>query len=125
MVRTSLPDPVRLQMSPRWVGLHFGFAFVQYSNMIHPLLRFSARGRLASFAVLSALLAAVSPLKAETGRIVHLTVTDPLNRFVAGLDREYFEAVEGGVGRSIAVFSSADSPMYRRRTLASLAVPTT
>ena len=64
-----------------------------------------------SCAILSALLATASPLTAQPARFVYLTVTDPLNRFVTGLEPEHFEVVEGGVRRSIAAFSGPDSPL--------------
>jgi hypothetical protein len=44
-------------------------------------------------------------------RVVHVSVTDPMNRFVTGLDRENFEIIENGVRRPITGFFSVDSPI--------------
>lgn len=45
-------------------------------------------------------------------RVVYVSVTDPLNRFVTGLDREDFQVIENGVARPITDFpNSLDSPM--------------
>jgi Ca-activated chloride channel family protein len=44
-------------------------------------------------------------------RVVHVSVTDPLNRFVTGLDRENFKIVENGIRRPITGFSNVDSPI--------------
>jgi hypothetical protein len=45
-------------------------------------------------------------------RVVYVSVTDPLNRFVTGLDREDFQVIENGVPRPITDFpNSLDSPM--------------
>jgi len=42
---------------------------------------------------------------------VNLTVTDPLNRFVTGLTKEYFQAFEDKVEQEIAQFSNEDAPI--------------
>lgn len=42
-------------------------------------------------------------------RIVAFTVTDPLNRFVLGLDRDNFEIVAAGVRVPVTTFIEADS----------------
>src|SRR5258708_34982791 len=44
-------------------------------------------------------------------RHVDVTVTDPLHRFVTGLEQEHFELVENGVRRPITDFSGVDSPI--------------
>ena len=43
--------------------------------------------------------------------LVPVTVVDPLNRFVTGLTKEYFEIYEDKVKQEIAVFSSEDAPL--------------
>ena len=42
-------------------------------------------------------------------RALHVTVTDPLNRFVTGLAKEHFEVTENGVRRNLAEFSDPDA----------------
>jgi VWFA-related protein len=43
--------------------------------------------------------------------LINVTVTDPLNRFVTGLDREHFRLFEDKVEQSIAHFASEDAPL--------------
>jgi hypothetical protein len=57
------------------------------------------------------LIAAAVPLQAQPTRNLYVTVSDQLNRFVEGLDREHFEVVENGVGRAIIAISDAESPI--------------
>ncbi|HYL37250.1 MAG TPA: VWA domain-containing protein [Bryobacteraceae bacterium] len=42
---------------------------------------------------------------------INVTVTDPLNRFVTGLEKEHFRLFEDKVEQSIAQFSSEDAPL--------------
>jgi len=49
--------------------------------------------------------------QAPAKRMVAFTVTDPLNRFVLGLDRGNFEIVESGAPVRITSFAVADSPI--------------
>ena len=42
---------------------------------------------------------------------INVTVTDPLNRFVTGLDKEYFKLYEDKVEQQVAQFSSEDAPL--------------
>lgn len=44
-------------------------------------------------------------------RHVEVTVTDPLSRFVIGLEQERFEVLENGVRRAITGFSNAGAPL--------------
>ncbi len=44
-------------------------------------------------------------------RHIDVTVTDPLHRFVTGLEQEHFELVENGARRAITDFSGVDSPI--------------
>jgi hypothetical protein len=44
-------------------------------------------------------------------RLVHFSVTDPLNRFVTGLDQKIFEVVENGGRRPVTGFWDVDSPV--------------
>jgi VWFA-related protein len=43
--------------------------------------------------------------------LVNVTVTDPLNRFVTGLEKEHFRLFEDKVEQEIATFSSEDAPI--------------
>ena len=42
---------------------------------------------------------------------INVTVTDPLNRFVTGLDKDYFKLSEDKVFQDISQFSSEDAPL--------------
>src|SRR5712692_382006 len=42
---------------------------------------------------------------------INVTVTDPLNRFVTGLEKEHFKLFEDKVEQSILQFSSEDAPL--------------
>src|SRR2546421_10714132 len=54
---------------------------------------------------------AAQPAPANKSELIPVTVTDPLNRLVTGLDREHFTILEGGIPRSIVDFSSPDAPI--------------
>ena len=43
--------------------------------------------------------------------LINVTVTDPLNRFVTGLEKEHFRLYEDKVEQEIATFSSEDAPI--------------
>jgi len=43
--------------------------------------------------------------------LINVTVTDPLNRFVTGLEREHFRLYEDKVEQEITAFSSEDAPI--------------
>ncbi len=43
--------------------------------------------------------------------LIPVTVTDPLNRFVTGLDREHFKLFEDKVEQTISQFASDDAPL--------------
>jgi len=43
--------------------------------------------------------------------LINVTVTDPLNRFVTGLEREHFRLFEDKVEQQISQFSSEDAPI--------------
>lgn len=51
------------------------------------------------------------PAQTQSNRQVHVTITDPLGRFVTGIDQERFEIVENGIHRPITGFSDVDSPI--------------
>ncbi len=42
---------------------------------------------------------------------INVTVTDPLNRFVTGLDKDYFKLFEEKIQQEISQFSSEDAPL--------------
>jgi Ca-activated chloride channel homolog len=60
---------------------------------------------------------AVAPSKPSNIKInstlvlINVTVTDPLNRFVTGLDKEHFRLYEDKVEQQITQFSSEDAPI--------------
>ena len=82
--------------------------------MIHNLLR---KPRLSALLVGCTLPIVLNicalPLSAQlqSKRLVHVTVTDPLNRFVTGIEQERFQIVENGVHRPITDFSDVGSPI--------------
>lgn len=43
--------------------------------------------------------------------LINVTVTDPLNRFVTDLDKEYFTLTEDNKAQTISQFSSEDAPL--------------
>src|SRR5580658_5317393 len=54
----------------------------------------------------------VRPLKLSADLVlVPVTITDPMNRLVTGLDRENFELFEGNAKEEIKSFSSEDAPV--------------
>jgi Ca-activated chloride channel homolog len=54
----------------------------------------------------------VRPLKVDVNLVlVPVTVTDPMNRLVTGLDKENFELTEGNAPQEIRTFSSEDAPV--------------
>jgi Ca-activated chloride channel homolog len=54
----------------------------------------------------------VRPLKVDVDLVlVPVTITDPMNRLVTGLEKENFELYEGGSKEAIKTFSSEDAPV--------------
>jgi len=54
----------------------------------------------------------VRPMKVDVDLVlVPVTITDPLNRLVTGLDRENFQLFEGNAPQDIKTFSSEDAPV--------------
>jgi Ca-activated chloride channel family protein len=54
----------------------------------------------------------VRPLKIDVDLVlVPVTITDPMNRLVTGLEKENFELYEGGSKEAIKSFSSEDAPV--------------
>src|SRR5581483_4461670 len=43
--------------------------------------------------------------------LINVTVTDPLNRFVTGLEKEHFRLFEDKVEQQVQTFSSEDAPL--------------
>ena len=62
--------------------------------------------------VTGGLSAHVRPLKVDVDLVlVPVTITDPLNRLVTGLDKENFQLFEGNSPQDIKTFSSEDAPV--------------
>ena len=60
----------------------------------------------------SGLSAHVRPLKVDVDLVlVPVTITDPMNRLVTGLDKENFQLFEGNSAQEIRTFSSEDAPV--------------
>ena len=45
--------------------------------------------------------------------LINVTVTDPMNRFVTGLEKEHFKLFEEKAEQTITQFSSEDAPSQR------------
>lgn len=43
--------------------------------------------------------------------LIPVTVTDPMNRFVTGLDKEFFKLTEDNIEQEVSQFSSEDAPL--------------
>jgi Ca-activated chloride channel family protein len=55
---------------------------------------------------------AIKPLKVDVNLVLlPVTVTDPMNRLVTGLDRDNFSVLESSTGQQIRSFSSEDAPL--------------
>jgi len=65
------------------------------------------KSALAILTTCAATLSAQAPAK----RLLHVTITDPLHRFVTGIDQKNFAVVENGVRRPITDFAGVDSPL--------------
>ncbi len=60
----------------------------------------------------SGLTAHVRPLKVDVDLVlVPVTITDPMNRLVTGLEKENFQLFEGNSSQEIRTFSSEDAPV--------------
>jgi Ca-activated chloride channel homolog len=60
----------------------------------------------------SGLSAHVRPMKVDVDLVlVPVTITDPMNRLVTGLDKENFQLFEGSSSQEIRTFSSEDAPV--------------
>ncbi len=60
----------------------------------------------------SGLKARVRPLKVDVNLVlVPVTITDPMNRLVTGLEKENFQLFEGNAAQEIRTFSSEDAPV--------------
>lgn len=60
----------------------------------------------------SGLSAHVRPLKVDVDLVlVPVTITDPMNRLVTGLEKENFQLFEGSAAQEIRTFSSEDAPV--------------
>lgn len=81
--------------------------------MMHKLLRIPLAAALLGCTLSLVLTVSPSTLlaQAQSARVVHVTVTDPLNRFVTDIERERFQIVENGVRRPITGFSDVNSPI--------------
>jgi Ca-activated chloride channel homolog len=56
--------------------------------------------------------ARVRPLKVDVDLVlVPVTITDPMNRLVTGLDKENFQLFEGNASQQIRTFSAEDAPV--------------
>ena len=62
--------------------------------------------------LLASLNTRIRPLKVDVDLVlVPVTITDPMNRLVTGLDKENFQLFEGSAKEDIKTFSSEDAPV--------------
>jgi Ca-activated chloride channel homolog len=60
----------------------------------------------------SGLITRVRPLKVDVDMVlVPVTITDPMNRLVTGLEKDNFQLFEGNTSQDIRTFSSEDAPV--------------
>jgi hypothetical protein len=71
----------------------------------------SKLGTLATVLAVSALQLTAQPASPNQSGFIPVIVTDPLNRFVNGLQEENFVILENGFRRPVTYFSDADSPI--------------
>jgi len=124
----QLWNPLRvrsLKRIPGWfmvllaVGVAFGLAGSALAqttvNDVHILPRETDKPKaeeLAKTVVSSKLETPVRPLKVDVDLVlVPVTITDPMNRLVTGLDKENFQLFEGSSKEEIKSFSSEDAPV--------------
>ncbi len=133
------PTTARLRKNPSWLnGLRPGAGFVLIPflllfalaclgvpafgqtdvNDVHVVPREIEKPKeplkdeLASSASKAVLSAHVRPLKVDVDLVlVPVTVTDPMNRLVTGLEKPNFELFEGNTPQDIRTFSSEDAPV--------------
>jgi Ca-activated chloride channel homolog len=91
-------------------------AFAQVDvNDVHVMPRTPEKAKteeVAKESSIPALNTRVRPLKSSVDLVlVPVTITDPLNRLVTGLEKENFQLFEGGSGQEIKSFSSEDAPV--------------
>jgi len=68
--------------------------------------------KLSGLAVLPALILSAQNIRVDTTLVViPVTVTDPNNRFVLGLDKGDFKIFEDGVEQKISIFTGEDAPL--------------
>lgn len=115
--RFMIPGGVRLPAAPLCLGLLLIFllsfsAFAQEStDDVHVVPRSSAPAN-AVPGMNPALRTHTKPVKVNVDLVlVPVTVTDPMNRLVTGLDKENFEIYEGKKKEEIRHFSSEDAPI--------------
>jgi len=125
--RTALP-PSQVPVSPRNCPLSLvlllsllsfvlvgGFAFAQDSDVdnIHVTPRLEPANTDPAAAIVSESLRSRIPVvKSKVDLVlVPVTVTDPMNRLVTGLDKENFQVFEGKEAQEVRNFSSEDAPV--------------
>ncbi len=115
--RTTLPCLLILLLALAaacaWAGPAFGQAEVNDVHIQPREVEKSKTEEVATQSLVSpSLNAHVRPLKVDVDLVlVPVTITDPMNRLVTGLEKENFELYEGGSKEEIKSFSSEDAPV--------------
>ena len=101
--------PAALLISCIFVYTAFGFAADGVATREDPNARVSIEPRVKPAPIVPAHSANIKVDK--TLVLVNVTVTDPLNRFVTGLEKEHFRVFEDKVEQQVTQFSSEDAPL--------------
>jgi Ca-activated chloride channel homolog len=81
-------------------------------NDVHVVPRPAKTEEVTKESVVSPMNSHVRPLRATADLVlVPVTITDPLNRLVTGLEKENFQLFEGSASQEIKSFSSEDAPV--------------
>jgi Ca-activated chloride channel homolog len=118
------PILIRLRLTSLLIPLFLAVSFLTFPafaqtdvNDVHITPREVTKDKPADPPAKEALVSAslttrVNPLKVDVNLVlVPVTITDPMNRLVTGLDKENFQLFEGSTPQDIKTFSSEDAPV--------------
>ncbi len=119
MSRSFVPKALRLGLAlcgflwlgiPAWSQTDVNDVHVESRDVEKP--KEPPKSDLIETATTSGLKARVRPLKVDVNLVlVPVTITDPMNRLVTGLEKENFQLFEGNAAQEIRTFSSEDAPV--------------
>jgi Ca-activated chloride channel family protein len=95
---------------PAWAQTDVNDVHVQPRELEKPIT--PPKSDLVETTTANGLSAHVRPLKVDVDLVlVPVTITDPMNRLVTGLEKENFQLFEGNASQEIRTFSSEDAPV--------------